>query len=101
MHITLITSPPDKAHALARTLVAEGLCACINVVPGVTSHYVWEGKQEEDSEALLIAKVAADRLEAFTARVKELHPYSVPEVVALDVAGGNADYIEWVRRGGG
>ena len=50
---------------------------------------------------LLIAKVSADRLAAFTARVKELHPYSVPEVVALDVVGGNAEYIEWVKRGGG
>jgi len=101
MHLTLITAPPDQADGLARTLVAERLCACVNVVPAVTSHYVWEGKQEADTEALLIAKVPADRLEAFTERVKELHPYSVPEIVALDVAGGNADYIAWVERGGG
>jgi periplasmic divalent cation tolerance protein len=101
MHLTLITAPPDQANALAKTLVAERLCACVNVVPAVTSHYIWEGKPEEDTEALLIAKVSADRLAAFTARVKELHPYSVPEVVALDVVGGNAEYIEWVKRGGG
>jgi periplasmic divalent cation tolerance protein len=100
MKVVLITAPPDRADDLARTLVAERCCACINVVPAVKSHYVWEGKQEEDTEALLIAKVAADRLDAFVARAKALHPYDVPEILVLDPTGGNPDYIDWVRRGG-
>ncbi|MBN2490736.1 MAG: divalent-cation tolerance protein CutA [Planctomycetes bacterium] len=101
MHIVLITAPCDRADDLARSLVAERCCACVNVVPRVTSHYLWEGQQEEDAEALLIAKVAADRLEDFTARVRALHPYAVPEILALAPTGGNPDYIAWVRRGGG
>ena len=101
MNIVLITAPPDRADDLARTLVAEQCCACVNVVPGVTSHYLWEGKQERDTEALLIAKVAAERLAAFTARVKELHPYRVPEILVLAPTGGNPEYLDWVRRGGG
>ncbi len=101
MRIVLVTAPPDRADDLARTLVQERLAACINVVPGVTSHYVWQGRQEADSEALLIAKVPAAGLEAFTTRVKALHPYEVPEVVALEPVGGSSDYMDWVRKGGG
>lgn len=101
VYVVLLTAPPDRAGELARTLVRESLAACINVVPRVESHYLWRGTQEEDEEALLVAKVAADRLEAFTARVKALHPYEVPEVVALPVQGGNPDYLAWVGRGGG
>ena len=101
MRIVLVMAPPDKADDLARILVAEQLAACVNVVPDVTSHYIWEGRQEADAESLMMAKVPVGKLGAFTDRVKALHPYEVPEVVALEVTGGNPAYLDWVKRGGG
>lgn len=99
MRIVFITTPPDDADAMARTLVEERLAACVNVLPGVTSHYRWQGTLESDPETLLIAKVRADGLDAFTARVLELHPADVPEILAVEPTGGNARYIDWVLRG--
>ncbi|MCP5118160.1 MAG: divalent-cation tolerance protein CutA, partial [bacterium] len=83
-----------EAHLerLARTLVAEKLAACVNVVPGVRSFYRWEGAVQEDSELLLVAKTRAGRGEALAARVKELHPYDLPEVLELPAIGGSDVY---------
>jgi periplasmic divalent cation tolerance protein len=101
MRIALITAPGEKAQDLARRLVSERLCACVNVVPRVTSHYIWEGRQEADEESLLIAKLPAAQADAFVSRVKTLHPYSVPEVLLVEPTGGNEEYLDWVRGGGG
>lgn len=98
VHVILITAPDaDTAASLARALIDEQLAACVNVVPGVRSFYRWEGRVEDDAEVLLIVKTSADRTAALADRVKALHPYDVPEVVALDVAEGSADYLDWVR----
>lgn len=83
-------------RALARALVQEGLAACVNRVPGVQSTYIWDGKLCEDEEELLVIKLRAEQLSTLTARLRELHPYDVPEIVALPVAGGNPDYLNWV-----
>lgn len=93
-----VTAPDaEQGASLGRALVEERLVACVNVVPGVRSIYHWEGSLQEDSEVLLIMKTAAARVGALTARVETLHPYDVPEVVAVDVAGGSAAYLEWVK----
>lgn len=81
---------------MARTLVDERLAACANLVPGVTSTYWWQGKIEEASETLLVLKTRQDLLERLVARVKTLHSYIVPEVIALPVVGGNPAYLEWI-----
>jgi len=96
LHVTL----PDahRAQAMARTLVDERLVACVNIVPGVTSVYRWEGERQEDSEVLFLAKTAAPLLEAVTRRITELHPYELPCVVAVPVVGGLPEYLDWVRR---
>jgi periplasmic divalent cation tolerance protein len=86
----------DDAARIGRTLVEERLCACANVIAPVRSFYRWEGKIQEDREAVLIAKTVAGKVEAATARIKVLHRYEVPCVVALPVSGGNADFLEWV-----
>ena len=86
----------EQGATLARALVEEHLVACVNVVPGVQSIYWWEGSVQEESEVLLIMKTLARRVDALTARVEALHPYDVPEVVAVDVAGGSTAYLEWV-----
>jgi periplasmic divalent cation tolerance protein len=91
----------DKAQALSigRTLVEERLAACANVIDGMTSVYHWEGEICEDSEAILIAKTAAEKIEALTERVKQLHTYSCPCVVAIPLADGtgNKEYLDWLR----
>jgi len=95
--VVLVTTPtPDRAAELARALVEERLAACGNVVPGLRSIYRWEGKVVDEAEALLILKTTRARFEALRERVLALHPYAVPEVVALPVLAGNAPYLAWI-----
>ncbi|MGQ9584443.1 MAG: divalent-cation tolerance protein CutA [Anaerolineae bacterium] len=95
--LVVITCPSgEEAERIARTVVEERLAACVNVVPGVTSYYWWEGRVQQDAEWLLLAKTASARLEALTARVRELHSYEVPEVVALPIVGGSPGYLDWI-----
>jgi periplasmic divalent cation tolerance protein len=98
VEVVLVTAPDAEVGVrLARALVGEGLAACVNVVPAVRSIYRWQGELRDDSEVLLVAKTCADRADAFGARVRELHPYELPEVLRLPVAGGSAAYLDWVR----
>lgn len=98
VRVVLVTAPDtDTARALGRVLVEERLAACVNMVPGVRSIYHWKGAVEEDPEVLLVIKTGAQRCEALAARVKELHPYDLPEVLELPVAGGSTAYLDWVR----
>ncbi|XP_053823883.1 protein CutA-like isoform X2 [Vidua chalybeata] len=85
------------ATELARALVQQRLAACVNIIPGVTSVYTWQGKLEEDSEVLLMIKTRSSRVPALSDFVRSQHPYEVPEVVALPVAQGNPPYLRWVR----
>lgn len=95
--VVLVTAPSaEQAAALARALVEERLAACGNVVPGVTSIYRWEGRVHEDAEALLVLKTTRARFEALRDRVLALHPYQVPEVIALAVEAGSAPYLAWI-----
>lgn len=95
--VVLVTVPtPERAAEIARALVGEKLAACGNVVPGLRSIYRWEGKVQEDEEALLVLKTPRDRFEALRDRVLALHPYEVPEVIALPVEAGSAAYLAWI-----
>jgi periplasmic divalent cation tolerance protein len=95
--VILVTCPKRPVgERIARTLVSEGLAACVNVVPGLTSTYRWQGKICRDSEILLIIKTRRRLLSALTDRVKALHPYTVPEVIALPLTGGSSAYLAWV-----
>ncbi|MCE5232835.1 MAG: divalent-cation tolerance protein CutA [Mizugakiibacter sp.] len=91
---------PDAASAehIARRLVDERLAACVNRVPGLRSVYRWRGEVRDDAEELLVIKTQRARLEALTARILELHPYELPEVIALDVTAGHAPYLAWLAR---
>ncbi len=89
---------PQSEH-FARTLVEEGLATCINRLPGVRSTYRWEGQVSTDSEELLLIKTTAARFEALKARLLELHPYELPELIAVPVEHGHAAYLDWVRAG--
>ena len=98
VRVVWVTAPDAEcATSIARTLVEERLIACANLVPGVHSIYRWEGAVQQDEEVLLVLKTTSDRCDAVAARVKALHPYDLPEVIALPVEGGSADYLDWVR----
>lgn len=98
--VVLVTAPMGAGEAaLAKTLVTERLAACVSLVPAVRSIYVWEDKVQDDGEALLIIKTTADRYPALEARVKALHPYQVPEIIALPILRGQPDYLSWVSAG--
>jgi periplasmic divalent cation tolerance protein len=97
-YLVVFCSCPDVASAgqLADTLVAERLAACVTRLPGATSVYRWDGAVQRDAEVLLIIKTTAGRLANLTARIEVLHPYEVPEVIAIPVAGGSERYLGWV-----
>lgn len=94
--VVLVTCPPEAEEKLARALVEERLAACVNAVPNVTSTYRWEGRVERAGETLLVIKTEAARLDALTERVRALHPYEVPEVIALPIEAGSLDYLRWL-----
>jgi periplasmic divalent cation tolerance protein len=97
-HLVVLSTfdSPDRAAEVARTLVSERLAACVNLVGPVRSIYRWEGTLRDDSETLAIIKTTSERFEAMRSRLVELHPYQVPEVVALPVDAGHAPYLAWV-----
>lgn len=100
--VVLVACPDEPtATSIARALVEEGLAACVNVSGEVRSIYRWRGSVEEAGERLLVIKARADRLEALAARIVALHPYEVPELLALPVARGLGPYLEWLRAEGG
>ena len=86
----------EEASHLARVLVEERLAACVNLLPAMASTYWWRGQIEQADEVLLVMKTRQDLLEQLTARVRELHSYTVPEVIAVPIVGGNPDYLAWI-----
>lgn len=96
--IALSTFPDaETAKKIARELVREALVACANIVPSITSIYFWQGKMDESAEVLAIFKLRAARFEEFQMRLCALHPYDLPEVIRLEIAGGSPDYLRWIE----
>jgi periplasmic divalent cation tolerance protein len=87
----------DAAKAIARSLVAERLAACVNIIAGMTAIYEWEGVVHEDDEVVAIIKTQRSRVEAVFAAVKAVHTYENPALLAVDVVAGGADYVAWVK----
>jgi periplasmic divalent cation tolerance protein len=92
---------PDRTTALAvgRDMVEQGIAGCVNVLPAMTSVYVWKGETETADEAVMIAKLAAAGAERAVAYICSCHPYETPAVLVLPVEGGSADYLNWLRAG--
>ena len=88
----------EVAVQLANTLVDEALAACINIVPGLTSIYHWQGKREMGSEELLIIKTTSEQYPGLQTRIEELHPYELPEVIAVPIQAGLPAYLNWVNK---
>jgi periplasmic divalent cation tolerance protein len=91
------TANANESERIASALVTEGLAACVNIIPGITSFYCWEGKLEKDFECKLVIKTREDRIEALIERVVELHSYDVCEVTVLPIIAGNPPYLAWIN----
>ena len=95
--VVLCTCPDDVvAERIASALVEERLAACVNRIPGIVSTYRWQGAVHSDREILLLIKTTCDQVEPLTALVASLHPYELPEVLAVEVAAGSPGYLDWV-----
>jgi periplasmic divalent cation tolerance protein len=96
VHVT--AGDRDEAARICRVVVERRLAACAQVVGPITSTYWWEGKVEEAEEWLALLKTTADLFDELAARVREVHSYDVPEIIAVPVRAGSADYLAWVTR---
>ncbi len=98
--LVVLTAVPDveTAQAIALDLVGKRLAACVNVLPAGRSFYWWEGKVTEADERLLFIKTRAERYDELEKALKAVHPYSVPEIVALPIEHGLAEYLEWLEK---
>ncbi|MDE1886047.1 MAG: divalent-cation tolerance protein CutA [Xanthomonadaceae bacterium] len=98
--VVIFCTCPDEASAarIAEALVSEHLAACVNRMSGIASTYRWEGAIHTDGEVLLLIKSVRERFEALRARIVALHPYELPEVIAVDIALGHAPYLDWIAR---
>lgn len=97
--VVLVTAASkQEAARIGRALVKAELAACVNVVPGIRSIFRWEGKVSEEREVLLIVKSRSDLFGRLAAEVKRLHSYQVPEVIAVPIAHGAADYLAWILK---
>lgn len=96
--LLIITNCPDEevANAIALALVEEKLAACVNLLPRVQSVYRWQGAVESASEIPLLIKSTAARYAALEARIRELHPYAIPEIIAVPITLGLPAYLNWL-----
>jgi periplasmic divalent cation tolerance protein len=92
----MTASRREEALEIGRALVNERLVACVNVLDGMTSLYWWKGEVQEESEAVLVAKTLSDRVPRVISRIREMHSYECPCVVALPIVQGNAPFLEWI-----
>lgn len=95
--VVFCTLPKGKGEDLADILVKKKVAACVNVVKGLKSFYWWKGNIERDEEELLIIKTSVKKFEALERTIKENHPYTVPEIIALPIISGNPDYLKWIE----
>jgi periplasmic divalent cation tolerance protein len=98
MFVYVTASSREEALNIGRTLVGERLAACANIFDGVSSIYWWQGRLIEEGEVSLILKSTSDLIPALITRVKQLHSYDCPCVVALPIAQGNPDYLDWIDK---
>lgn len=98
LQLVLCTVPDrDSAEQIAETLVSEQLAACVNIIPGIASVYRWKGSVEKGEELLLLIKTGQDVYRSLEQRILALHPYELPEIIAVPIQTGQTDYTEWIK----
>ena len=95
--VYITASSEEEAAKIAHSLVEAKLAACVNIVKNIRSIYTWQGKVEDEAEVLMIAKTQKKHFSALSSKVKELHSYSVPEIIALPIIDGAEDYLKWLK----
>jgi periplasmic divalent cation tolerance protein len=97
-YVTIYATFPgvETAAGVAEALVRSGLVACANIIPGITSIYIWESRLEREQEVAMLMKTSRALVGEVTAEVRRLHPYENPAIVALPIVGGSADYLAWI-----
>jgi periplasmic divalent cation tolerance protein len=95
--VFITASKEDEAVTIARALVEDRLAGCVNIVRNIRSIYRWQGNIEDDKEVLMIAKTKKKLFKALEKKVKELHSYTVPEIIAIPIAEGSKDYLQWLN----
>lgn len=97
-YLVVLVTVPDRETGLrmGRMLVERRVAACVNIVDGVRSIYMWEGRVEEDNESLMIIKTSRSRFSELRDLIRSMHPYKVPEVIALPIVDGLAEYLNWI-----
>jgi len=97
--LIIFCTVPDKetAQNIACHLVEEKKAACCNIIPAIKSVYFWENQLQQDEEQLLIIKTREDRFHSLQKRIMELHPYSIPEIIAIPIIHSNQEYLNWVN----
>ena len=95
--VFVTASNEDEAAKISRALVESKLAGCVNIIRNIRSIYSWQGKIEDEPEVLMIAKTRKPLLDALVKKVKELHSYTVPEIIAFPVIAGSEDYLKWLR----
>ena len=96
--VTCTCPNKDTAEKIASLLLEKRLIACANQIPGIISHYWWEGKLEKSEEVLLLMKTCLEKFEELKFSVEASHPYEVPEIVAVPLSAGNEKYLEWIQK---
>ncbi len=95
--VFITASGEDEAASIARALVEGRLAACVNIVRNLRSIYSWQGKVEDESEVLMIVKTQKKLFNSLAQKVRELHSYTVPEIIALPIVDGSEDYLKWLK----
>lgn len=93
--IVLCTAPPGGTDRIARALVEEKLAACVNISQ-VRSYFLWDGRLSDEREELMIIKTEKSLEDKIKSRIKELHPYELPEIIAVPIVGGDERYLDWI-----
>ena len=98
LQLVLCTVPDREcAEQIAEALVSEQLAACVNIIPGIASVYRWKGRIEKDEELLLLIKTSQGSYESLEQRIRTLHPYELPEIIAVSIQAGQKDYTKWIE----
>lgn len=87
----------ENAERISNILLDEKLSACINIIPGVKSIYIWRGEKKSDDEVVMLIKTEKNKFPDLVKRIKELHPYELPEIIGIPINYGLPEYLEWVK----
>jgi periplasmic divalent cation tolerance protein len=99
--VFITTSSEDEAVKIARSLVESRLAACVNISKDIRSIYSWQGNIEDDQEVLMVVKTRSKLFDALSIKVREVHSYDVPEIIALPIVKGSSDYLNWIKEATG